>query len=123
LAVINLWDALSEFQNIINNTKSIQVELQKWGDRTIQFLVKGGQDCFVRIQNGRILLEKGKKETPDLVFTALDGYLVKLITGQEDYTSLEIMGNISFKGTEVDKNKFVSIIGLFVDALLGETDL
>ncbi|MHA1276089.1 MAG: SCP2 sterol-binding domain-containing protein [Candidatus Helarchaeota archaeon] len=123
MAVINLWDALSEFQNIINNTKSIQVELQKWGDRTIQFLVKGGQDCFVRIQNGRILLEKGKKETPDLVFTALDGYLVKLITGQEDYTSLEIMGNISFKGTEVDKNKFVSIIGLFVDALLGETDL
>jgi len=123
LAVINLWDALSEFQNIINNTKSIQVELQKWGDRTIQFLVKGGQDCFVRVQNGRILLEKGKKETSDLVFTALDGYLVKLITGQEDYTSLEIMGNISFKGTEVDKNKFVSIIGLFVDALLGETDL
>ncbi|MHA1131307.1 MAG: SCP2 sterol-binding domain-containing protein [Candidatus Helarchaeota archaeon] len=123
MAVINLWDALSEFQNIINNTKSIQVELQKWGDRTIQFLVKGGQDCFVRVQNGRILLEKGKKETSDLVFTALDGYLVKLITGQEDYTSLEIMGNISFKGTEVDKNKFVSIIGLFVDALLGETDL
>ncbi len=123
MAVTNLWDALEEFKNIVNNMKSIQAELQSWGDRTIQFIVKGGQDCYMRIRNGRLAIEKGNLEGADLIFTALDGHLVKLVTGQEDYTSLDILGNITFEGKEGDKNKFIAVIGLFVDALLGETDL
>ena len=122
MSIANIWEALQEFKNLTNHTKFIQAELQSWGDRTIQFIVKGGKDCNITVQNGRILLDQGTKENPDLTFEALDGHFVKLITGQTDYTSLDIMGNISFKGAEKDKNKFIAIIGLFVDALLRETD-
>ena len=123
MSVTNLWDALEEFKNIVNNTKSIQAELQSWGDRTIQFIVKGGQNCYMSIRDGRLAIERGNIDDPNLIFTALDGHLLKLITGQEDYTSLDILGNITFEGNEGDKNKFIAVIGLFVDALLGETDL
>ena len=122
MSVTNIWDALQELKNLARNTKSIQAELQSWGDRVIQLIVKGGEDCSVTIRDGTLLLEKGKKENPDLTFTALDGHLVKLVTGQEDYTSLDIMGSIIFEGDESDKHKFIGIIGLFVSALLGELD-
>ena len=122
MSVTNVWDALQELKNLARNTKSIKAELLSWGDRSIQFIVKGGEDCSVMVKEGNLLLEKGKKENPDLTFTALDGHLVKLITGQEDYTSLDIMGSITFEGDESDKHKFIGVIGLFVSALLGELD-
>ncbi|MHA1648893.1 MAG: SCP2 sterol-binding domain-containing protein [Candidatus Helarchaeota archaeon] len=122
MSVTNVWDALTEFKNVVKRTKSIQNELEKWGDHVIQFIVKGGEDCNIMVRNGQIILEKGKKDNPDLTFTALDGHLVKLITGQEDYTSLDILGNITFQGNEADKHKFIGILGLFVDAILGETE-
>ncbi len=120
--VTNLWEALTEFKNKGNKTKSIQQALENWGDHTIQFIVQGGEDCMLIIRKGRTVLEKGKKGNPDLTFTALDGHLINLITGQTDYTSLDIIGNIAFQGKPADKNKFIAIIGLFVDALLGELD-
>ncbi len=122
MSVTNIWDTLTEFKNIVNNSKTIQAEFNAWGGRTIQFIVKGGADCFIILKGGKMILEKGKNENPDLTFHALDGNLVKLITGQTDYTSLDILGNITFEGNETDKNKFIATIGLFVDALLGESD-
>jgi len=122
MEVTNLWEALTEFKNKGNKTKSIQQQLENWGDRTIQFIVQGGEDCTLILRKGRIVLEKGKKANPDLTFSALDGHLINLITGQTDYTSLDIIGNITFQGKPADKNKFIAIIGLFVDALLGELD-
>jgi putative sterol carrier protein len=122
MEITNIWDALQEFKNVINTRKFIQEELRNWGSHTIQFVVKAGEDCCITIRDGRVLVEKGKKENPNLTFTALDGHFVNLITGQTDYTSLDILGNIIFEGSESDKNKFITIIGLFVDALLGETD-
>jgi len=122
MSVANAWEALSEFKKIVNSSKSIQAEFQAWGDKVIQFLIKGGENCSIVFREGRMILEKGEKENPDLTFEALDGNLVKLITGQTDYTSLDILGSITFKGNESDKNKFVATIGLFVDALLGESD-
>ncbi|HUX98808.1 MAG TPA: SCP2 sterol-binding domain-containing protein [Candidatus Deferrimicrobium sp.] len=120
--ITNIWDALQEFKKVANNTKYIQAELQNWGDRVIQLIVRAGEDCCIIVRNGRIILEKGKKENPSFIFTALDGHFVNLITGETDYTSLDILGNITFEGSESDKNKFITIIGLFVDALLGDTD-
>ena len=122
MEVTTLWEALTEFKNKGNKTKSIQQQLESWGDRTIQFIVQGGEDCTLILRKGRIVLEKGKKVNPDLTFSALDGHLINLITGQTDYTSLDIIGNITFQGKPADKNKFIAIIGLFVDALLGELD-
>lgn len=122
MSVTNIWDALTEFKKIARSSKTIQAEFQSWGERVIQFIVKGGEDCCVTIRNGKMILEKGKKENPNLTFTALDGNLVKLITGQTDYTSLDILGSITSEGNEGDKNKFIAAIGLFVSALLGEED-
>jgi putative sterol carrier protein len=122
MEVTNLWDALTEFKNIGIKTKSIQQQLESWGDHTIQFIVKGGEDCTLIIRKGKVALEKGKKENPDLTFTALDGHLVNLLTGQTDYTSLDIMGDITFQGKPADRNRFIAILGLFVDAILGESD-
>jgi len=122
MEVTNLWDALTEFKNLAIKTKSIQQQLESWGDRTIQFIVKGGEDCTLSIRKGKIILEKGKKANPDLTFTALDGHLVNLITGQTDYTSMDIIGDITFQGKPAEKNRFIAILGLFVDALLGESD-
>jgi len=122
MALSNFFEALTEFQNVANKSKAMQAEFRTWGDRTIQFIVKGGASCYLIIKNGRVSIEKGEAENTDLTFTALDGYLVKLLTGQEDYTSLEILGNIAYKGEESDKNKFIAVIGLFVSALFGELD-
>ena len=122
MAVTNVWDALTEFKKIANASKSIQAEFQGWGNKVIQFIVKAGEDCSLIIREGRLALEKGRKESPDLMFEALDGNLVNLITGQTDYTSLDILGSIKYEGNESDKNKFVAVIGLFIDALLGEDD-
>ena len=124
MSVTSVWDALTEFKKIANSYKSIQAEFLSWGDRVIQLIVKGGEDCCMIIRGGRMSLEKGKKDedNADLIFTALDGNFVKLITGQTDYTSLDILGSITFQGNEADKNKFIAVIGLFVSALLGEAD-
>jgi putative sterol carrier protein len=121
MEVTNIWEALTEFKRVMNKSKSIQQQLESWGDRTVQFIVKGGEDCTMTIQNGKVALQKGKTEA-DLTFTALDGHLVNWITGQTDYTSLDILGDIAFEGDPAEKNKFIAIIGLFVDALLGGSD-
>jgi len=123
MSVTNIWEILMEFKKVVNKNKSIQQQLQNWGDHTIQFIVKGGgEDCALVIQNGKVTLEKGTNENSDLTFTALEGYLVNLISGQTDYTSLDIIGDITFEGNSSDKNRFIAIIGLFVDALLGESE-
>lgn len=122
MSATNIWEALTELKKVVNKTKSIQQQLQSWGDRTVQFIVKGGGACALIIRNGRAILEKETSENADLTFTALDGHLVNWITGQTDYTSLDILGDISFEGDPAEKNKFIAIIGLFVDALLGESD-
>ena len=120
--VTNVWEALNEFKKVVNNSTSIQNELKKWGNRIIQFIVKAGEDCCIMVREGKLAIEKGKNPNPDLTFTALDGHFLNWITGQTDYTSLDIIGDIEFKGKGPDKNKFISIIGLFVAALLGELD-
>lgn len=122
VSVANVWDALKEFKKVVNASKSIQAEFQAWRDRVIQFIVKGGENCYIKLQNGKMIIEKGKKDNPELTFTALDGNLVKFITGQTDYTSLDIMGSVIFEGNEADKNRFIAAIGLFISALLGESD-
>jgi len=122
MSVINIWEALMEFKKVVNKSKSIQQQLENWGDHTVQFIVKSGENCALIIQNGKVTLEKGISENSDLTFTALDGHLVNLITGQTDYTSLDIIGNITFEGNPADKNRFIAIIGLFTDALLTESD-
>ncbi len=120
MSATNILDALSEFKTVVNSHVSIQDELQRWGNKLIQFIVKGGKDCYMTIQNGRVSIAEGTAENPSLTFTALDGHLVDLITGQTDYTSLDIMGSITFQGDEHDKNTFIAVLGLFIDVLLGE---
>lgn len=122
MSISNAWDALSELQKIANKSVTLQAELQHWGDQVIQFEVKGGENCYVTVHKGRVFLERGTAEKPSLTFTALDGHLVQLITGETDYTSLEILGSISYTGTAHDKNTFIGILGLFMDVLLGEMD-
>ena len=62
MSVTNAWEALTEFKKVANSSNSIQAEFQGWGTKIIQFIVKGGEDCSLTIRDGRLILEKGKKD-------------------------------------------------------------
>ncbi|MHA1379239.1 MAG: hypothetical protein ACTSRG_12725 [Candidatus Helarchaeota archaeon] len=118
MSVNTTLDTCKIFKQVAMKSSAVKNELQGW-DRTIFFDVQAGKKCCLKIENGIVDVIEGECDNPDMTFKGLDGNIVKFLTGRDTFTSLEIIGNIKYKGKSMsDKATFIALTGLFISELM-----
>ncbi|MHA1301966.1 MAG: hypothetical protein ACTSO9_21330 [Candidatus Helarchaeota archaeon] len=118
MSVNTTLDTCRVFQKAVMKSQALKNELQGW-DKIIFFDVQAGKKCCLKIKDSIVDVIQGECENPDMTFKGLDGNIVKFLTGRDTFTSLEILGNIEYKGKSIsDKATFIALIGLFISELM-----
>ena len=81
------------------------VELKDYRNHiTVQVNVKEGGDgsFYIDVNKGKVVVEMGKADNSDIVFTASSATLIGLAKGELDPVKTALAGKIKFKGS-VDK--------------------
>lgn len=94
---MNYSDMASKIRDLCDG-----VELKDYKKHmTVQVNVKDGGDgsFYIDVNNGKVVVETGKADNSDLVFTASSQTLIGLAKGELDPRKTALAGKIRFKGS------------------------
>ena len=113
-------DDLNDFikleMEICNENEEIQEEVEGF-NCTYQFIVEGGSNAWIKIEDGKFSAENGNIEDPDVILTMTSDIAVGIYTGEMDSTNSYVEGRLKITGPLPKAVKFRTITEIIREEL------
>jgi putative sterol carrier protein len=98
-------DGYKEFVRLANEVAEAKNLMTGW-DRTVQFIIEGEDNFYIKTEGGKASFNLGEHESPSVTLKGPEEVFYKMLTGELDQTRAYFAKQYSIQGSMGDAMKF-----------------